>query len=80
MYRSQGDDLKWARNGVVALVVNGEAIPMVHIRIKDAGFTDLYIISMGVDKMFIRSLSDYDVLKTMEEAYEFFNHFLCNYV
>jgi hypothetical protein len=80
MYISQEDDLKWARDGVVALVVNGEAILMVHNRIEDAGFTDIDIIPMGADKVFIQSLSDSDVLKTVEEAYEFFNHFLSNYV
>lgn len=80
MYISQEDDLKWARDGVVALVVNGEAILMVHNRIEDAGFTDIDIIPMGADKVFIQSLSDSDVLKTVEETYEFFNHFLSNYV
>ena len=58
MYRSQGDDLKWARNGVVASVVNGEVISVVQNRIEDAGFTDLDIIPIGVDKVFIQSLSD----------------------
>jgi predicted SpoU family rRNA methylase len=79
MYRSQEDDLKWARNIVVALVVNGEAIPMVQNRIEDAGFTNLDIIMMGADKVFIRSLSDLDVLKKVEEASEFFNQFLSNF-
>jgi len=29
MYRSDGDDLEWARSGVLATVVNGEAITVV---------------------------------------------------
>lgn len=44
MYRSRGDDLKWACLGVIASVVNGEAIPVVQNRIEDARFTDLEII------------------------------------
>jgi len=80
MYRSQYVDLKWARNGMVASVINGEAVPMVQNRIEDAGFTDLDIISMGADKVFIRSLSDLDVLKMVNEASDFFNLLFTNFV
>ncbi|MCI44167.1 sulfate transporter, partial [Trifolium medium] len=37
-YRTKLDDAEWARNGIVATVHNGEAIPVVQNRIVDAGF------------------------------------------
>ncbi|MCI89679.1 sulfate transporter, partial [Trifolium medium] len=40
-------DVLWAQNGVVATVINGEAIPVVKNRIADAGFPELAIIPMG---------------------------------
>jgi len=61
-YRSQEEDLKWACNGVVASVINGEAILVVQNRLEDAGFTDLDIILMGADRVFIWSLSDANVM------------------
>jgi len=78
-YRSHEEDLNWAHNGVIASVINGEAIPMVHNIIEDVGFTDLYIIPMGADMVFIRSLSNVDVLQTIELASEIFNHILANF-
>jgi len=53
---------------------------MIHNRVEDVGFTDLDIIPMGADKNFIRSLSDSDVLKTVEEASDFFNLLMTNFV
>ncbi|MCI51534.1 sulfate transporter, partial [Trifolium medium] len=32
-YRSKSDDVKWAHNGLVATVINGEAIPVVQNRV-----------------------------------------------
>jgi hypothetical protein len=32
-YRSKFDDVQWALNGLVATVINGEAIPVVQNRI-----------------------------------------------
>ena len=47
---------------MIASVVNGEAIPVVQTRIEDAGFGDLEIIPIGADKVFLRSVSDKDIL------------------
>jgi hypothetical protein len=52
-YRSKSDDVQWAKNGLVATVINGEAIPVVQNRITDAGFKDLVVTPMGADKVFI---------------------------
>jgi len=41
---------------------------MVHNINEDNGFTDLDIIPMGADKVFIRSLSYKDVLTTVGET------------
>jgi hypothetical protein len=52
-YRSKSDDVQWAKNGLVATVINGEAIHVVQNRITDAGFNDLVVTPMGADKVFI---------------------------
>ncbi|MCI43074.1 sulfate transporter, partial [Trifolium medium] len=49
-YKPKLEDVQWAQNGVVATIINGEAIPVVQNRIADAGFTELAIIPMGADK------------------------------
>ncbi|MCI79757.1 sulfate transporter, partial [Trifolium medium] len=41
-YRSKSDDVKWAHNGIVATIINGEVIPVVQNRIMDVGFNDLF--------------------------------------
>ncbi|MCI82813.1 putative bromodomain protein, partial [Trifolium medium] len=46
-YKPAMEDVKWAQNKVVATVINGEAIPIVHNRIADVGFTELTIIPTG---------------------------------
>ncbi|MCI45304.1 DUF4283 domain protein, partial [Trifolium medium] len=45
-YKPTTEDVKWAQNGVVVTVINGEVIPVVQDRIADAGFKDLAIIPM----------------------------------
>ncbi|CAJ2667463.1 unnamed protein product [Trifolium pratense] len=71
-YQAKPDDVKWARNGVVATVINGEAIPVVQNRISDVGFKDLVLIPMGADKVFVRSMEDVDAMTTFNNAKEFF--------
>jgi hypothetical protein len=46
---------------------------MVRNRIADAGFTDVDVIHLGADKVFIRSTAGLDVMSMMESAREFFN-------
>jgi hypothetical protein len=79
-YRSVPEDVKWARSGVVATVSNGEVIPVVRRRIADAGFSDLEILHLGADKVFVRSLVGSDVALILENAREFFNHFFSHWV
>ncbi|GAU25531.1 hypothetical protein TSUD_280160 [Trifolium subterraneum] len=50
-FRTKPDDVQWAHNGLVATIINGEAVPVVQNRITDAGFHDLILIPMGADKM-----------------------------
>ena len=71
VYRSNTNDMSWARNGVVATVHNGESIPIIQTRIMDARFEDLNIIPMGVDKVFVSSLSNLDVQAAVTGAKEF---------
>lgn len=47
-FRSVEEDLKWVRRGLVATVINGEAIPLIQSRISDAGFKDLDFIPLGL--------------------------------
>lgn len=79
-YRSQTEDLLWARNGVTATVLNGESVPLIQDRIADAGVTDIDIIPLGADKVFVRSTSDVSVTTILNDAKEFFAHFFSNVV
>jgi len=74
-YTSLVSDMSWAAKGVVVSVLNGDAIPVLQRRIFDAGFSNLVIIPMGVDKVFLRSLDGVDVRTTLSEARDFFNNF-----
>ncbi|CAJ2668643.1 unnamed protein product [Trifolium pratense] len=71
-YRTKPADAKWASNGVVATIINGEAVPLVQDRIVDAGFNDLVLIPMGADKVFLRSSAGADAMWTVNNAKEFF--------
>jgi hypothetical protein len=65
---------------VVATISNGEALPIIHNRIVDAGFSELDIIHMGADKVLIRSTSAIDVTNVIDGAKEFFDLFFSNRV
>ncbi|MCI68277.1 sulfate transporter, partial [Trifolium medium] len=67
-YRTKTDDMKWAQNGIVATVINGEAVPVVHNRITDAGFDDLVLIPMGAHKVFVRSSVGDDAMAIVNSA------------
>ena len=60
--------------------MNGEAIPVIQTHIEDAGFDVLDIIPVGVDKVFIWSLSKSDVMAVFAEAHDFFNLFFTRLV
>ncbi|MCI31570.1 sulfate transporter, partial [Trifolium medium] len=74
-YRSNVNDVNWARQGVVATVKNGEVISVVQARIADAEFQNFHIIPLGADKVFIHSLSAEDVMINFNVARQFFDHF-----
>jgi len=74
-YKSKLDDLLWARKGVIASVLNGQAIPVIQTRIADAGFDDIDIIPFGADKVYIQCVSNADVMTVIAEAQDFFNLF-----
>ena len=61
-YKSKAEDLLWARKGVIVLVLNGEAIPIIQTRIADASFDDLDIIPFSAYKVYSRSVSNADVI------------------
>jgi len=67
-YKSTTYDLSWASKGVVASVLYGESISVIQNHIADAGFEDIDIIPLGADKVFIRCVSNWDVMKTFTEA------------
>ncbi|GAU22592.1 hypothetical protein TSUD_134920 [Trifolium subterraneum] len=71
-YKAKSDDVSWAQQGVVATISNGEAVPMVQTRITDAGFTNIFLIPMWADKVFVRSSGGDDVLAAINNANEFF--------
>ncbi|MCI67908.1 sulfate transporter, partial [Trifolium medium] len=71
-YRSEAEDVKWAQHGLVATIINGEAVPVVQSRIRDAGFNNVVLIPMGADKVFMQSLAGDDVLAIVNGAKDFF--------
>ncbi|MCI13404.1 hypothetical protein A2U01_0034521 [Trifolium medium] len=79
-YRTKSDDVKWAQNGIVATITNGDDVPVIQNIITDAGFTDLVLIPMGVDKVFVRSLTGEDVLPVVNNAKEFFQLVFSNWM
>jgi hypothetical protein len=78
-YRPVPDDVEWASKGGVATVSNGEVIPMVRHRITDAGFTDVEVIHLGADKVFVRSLAGLNIVSILDEAREFFSLIFLNW-
>ncbi|GAU48515.1 hypothetical protein TSUD_244350 [Trifolium subterraneum] len=78
-YCTKPDDVQWVHNGLVATVINGEAIPVVQNRITDAGFTDVEIIPMGADKVFVRSSEEIDSMSIVSSAKEFFKLVFSNW-
>jgi hypothetical protein len=72
-YTSNKEDREWARNGLVATVGAAETILSVQHRVDDAGFQNVEVISMGGDKVFLRCRDDGDMLKTFNEAIDFFS-------
>ncbi|KEH16894.1 DUF4283 domain protein [Medicago truncatula] len=74
-YTSKDHDVLWASRGMIATVHNGEAIPVLQRRIYDAGFEHLDIITLGADKVLLRTDDDSDVLFLLSEASDFFDTF-----
>ncbi|MCH90475.1 sulfate transporter, partial [Trifolium medium] len=79
-YRTMSDDVMWAHNGIVATIINGEAIPVVQNRITDAGFNDLVLIPMGADKVFVRNSEGVDAMSIISRAKEFFQLVFSNWM
>ncbi|PNX64523.1 putative sulfate transporter, partial [Trifolium pratense] len=71
-YWTKPDDVAWAQNGLVATIINGEAVPVVQSRIMDAGFNDVILIPMGDGKVFVRSSSGNDAKAIVNTTKEFF--------
>ncbi|PNX71868.1 putative sulfate transporter, partial [Trifolium pratense] len=71
-YSTEADDVSWAQNGIVATIIDGEAVPIVQSRIMDAGFNDVVLIPMGADKVFVRSVTGVDAMVVVNNAKEFF--------
>ena len=74
-YNSKEHDVLWASRGMVAMVLNGEVIPVLQRRIFDAGFEKIDIIPLGADKVLLRTEDDSDVNVFLSEASEFFDNF-----
>ncbi|MCI22325.1 sulfate transporter, partial [Trifolium medium] len=78
--RSQVEDLTWARQGVVATVLNGESVPLVQQRIEDGGFLDLVLTPLGADKVVLHIRTAEDVMCTINSARQFFDYFFSSFV
>jgi hypothetical protein len=71
-YRSVQDDREWASTGVVATIASGDVTPVVRSRVKDAGFTDVDILHLGADRVFVRHVEGW-MWRLLENAREFFD-------
>ncbi|GAU37762.1 hypothetical protein TSUD_102790 [Trifolium subterraneum] len=78
-FRTTPDDVKWAQNGLVATIINGEAVPVVQNRITDAGFNDLILVPMGAGKVFVRSSAGVDARAIVNGAKDFFTLLFLNW-
>jgi hypothetical protein len=78
-YRKKFDDVLWAQKGLVATVINGEAITVVQNRITYAGFNSLVVTPLRADKVFIRSTEGDDALSIVGGAAEFFKLVFSNW-
>ncbi|MCI27329.1 sulfate transporter, partial [Trifolium medium] len=65
-YRTAVDDVQWAQNGMVATIINGEAVSVVQNRIADACFKELVILPLGADKVFVRNATGSDVASVVD--------------
>ena len=72
-YRPCEMDTNWATRGLVVTVRNGESIPIVQKRVEDAGFKEIDIIPLGVDKVFVQSLSAVSASEIVRETKQFFD-------
>ena len=79
-YRSNEEDFQWATKGFTASVLHGQSIPDIQARVEDVGFSAIDVISLGADRVSIRSLADNNVLSLISEANEFFALFFTNVV
>ncbi|GAU25958.1 hypothetical protein TSUD_373590 [Trifolium subterraneum] len=78
-FRTMPDDVEWVQNGLVATIINGEAVPVVQNRITDAGFNDLFLVPMGADKVFVRSSAGVDAREIVNGAKDFFSLLFSNW-
>jgi hypothetical protein len=78
-YRSVLDDVERASTSVVATVSNMEVILMVRHRIENVGFTDVEVIHLWADKVFIRTLAESNIVSIMDREREFFNLIFSNW-
>ena len=72
-YQSNQEDMDWAESGVVATVVLGETILSIQQRVDDVGFNNVEVISMGGDKVFLRSRNNEDIFHIFNESIHFFS-------
>jgi hypothetical protein len=72
VYHSKQQDRDWAGSGVMATVGLGESILSTQQRVEEVGYSNVEVISMGGDKVFLRSRNNEDVLHLFNEAIHFF--------
>lgn len=60
-YKSKEEDVVSASRGMLAMVLNGEAISVLQRRIFDVGFEKLDIIPLVADKVLLRTDDDSDI-------------------
>jgi len=77
-YTSTKEDNDWALSGIVATVGAEETIESVQHRVEDAGFSNVEVIPMGGDKVFLRCRNNDDIMQVFNEAIDFFSLLFSN--
>jgi len=72
-YKSVQGDKEWAGSGIVATVGADESFLSIQNRVQDAGFSNVEVIPMGGDRVFMRCRNNDDIMKVFNEAVDFFS-------
>ena len=78
VYKSNDEDLKWAKSGMVASIIAGDSALALQQRVDEAGFGHVTVTPMGGDKVFIHCTGEEDIWQIFIDAIAFFSMLFTN--